>query len=291
MKPALRTFCVLPALLSPALLLVGLALVACRPSALPASDAVARVGTEDIHYRQFEDYMTTNVGPGGRSLAPKTLTRIFDQFLDEEILVRHAIDSGLVPGGTPNRVAVEAILGRVQPAEIRPEEIEAYYEKHRERFERPEQIRLRQILVEDRATAVQALAALEAGEDFGDVARRLSTDPNAPRGGDQGELARADLPPVFVDVVFGLKAGETSPIVEAEYGYHVFQVVERKSGATVPLADAEAEIRQLLHQRRADRVMRQVLAEARSRYNVQVYERNLPFDYRGVYRVPNSSPG
>jgi len=256
---------------------------------LPPSDAAAQIDHEEIPYRQFEAYLENNVGAEKASLAPQTLAKLFEQFLDEEILVRSAIERGSVPLGTERREAVRRVLAEASMVEISSEEIAEVYEADPERFERPERVRLRQILVAERAQAEKALEALRAGEDFGDVARGLSIGPNAHRGGEQGELAEADLPPAFVGAVFGLEAGEISSIVAAEYGFHLFQVVERLSGSQESLAEAEREIRAALQQQRADLAMEQLLTEARSRYNVLVYGRNLPFDYRGVYRVAKSS--
>jgi peptidyl-prolyl cis-trans isomerase C len=145
-------------------------------------------------------------------------------------------------------------------------------------------VRLRQILTEDRATAERALKEIAAGADFQEVARRLSRDPAATAGGYQGELTREDLPPSFAEVIFGLKPGEVSRLVPAEYGFHIFQVTDREPAQVIPLEAARPEILGKLRQQRADRLLQSLVQEARTRYNVAVYERNLPFDYEGSYR-------
>ena len=63
---------------------------------------------------------------------------------------------------------------------------------------------------------------------------------------DQGEFTRDDLPEEFRDRVFGLQAGEVSEILEADYGFHIFQVVERLEAAVVPLELASESIRRRL---------------------------------------------
>ncbi|MDP9120656.1 MAG: peptidylprolyl isomerase, partial [Acidobacteriota bacterium] len=148
----------------------------------------------------------------------------------------------------------------------------------------PERVRLRQILTESRSDALRARREIEAGADFAAVARRLAHGPKAESGGYQGELARSDLPPAFVDVIFGLRPGEVSQVVPAEYGFHVFQVTERLRQEVVPLAEARGEILEKLRREQADRLLRALVAEGRARYNVTVYERNLPFKYEGSYK-------
>jgi hypothetical protein len=50
-----------------------------------------------------------------------------------------------------------------------------------------------------------------------------------------------------------------------------------------PLEAAGAEIAARLRRERADRARASLVQQARSRYNAQVYERNLPFEYEGFY--------
>ena len=103
-------------------------------------------------------------------------------------------------------------------------------------------------------------------------------------GGEQGELTRDDLPPGVADVVFALPPGAVSEIVAADYGFHLFQVIEKLPAAQVPLAEAEPEVRARLRRERADRHLGAVVAEARNHYDVEVYARNLPFAYQGLHR-------
>jgi parvulin-like peptidyl-prolyl isomerase len=264
-------------------------LLACGPRALPPSDAAAQVDGEGVPYQLFETYLENNVGSDAGSLSAVTQAKLFEQFLDEELLARYAVEEGMVDSELSHREAMEQILSRVSTVTLSDAEVQAYYQAHRDEFERPERVRVRQILVLEREQAEEALSALKQGEDFAEVARRLSVDPNARRGGEQGELSREDLPPRFAEPVFSLEEGEISPVVAAEYGYHIFQVVQRRGGALIGLEEAAAEIRDRLRQERADQALSDMLAAARGRYDVWVYGRNLPFEYRGAYRVVESS--
>jgi parvulin-like peptidyl-prolyl isomerase len=72
--------------------------------------------------------------------------------------------------------------------------------------------------------------------------------------------------------------------VPADYGFHIFQVAGREPAQVVPLEQARGEILGRLRQERADRLLRSLVEDARSRYNVSIYERNLPFGYEGSYK-------
>jgi hypothetical protein len=296
-----------------ALALGLLQLAACRASEPPAPDVVARIDGEALRYSRFETYLEQAVGDPDTVLASDVLTALFDQFLDEELLVRLARAEGFAPRPDPPRPAqtparteagpaapplppappaavrsaIEALLAARTPAPTAGE-IAAYYAAHRGQFSRPERVLLRQILVEDRATAEEAVRQLAAGADFQQVARSLSRDAGGGFGGLQGELARRDLPPDFAEVIFGLREGEVSRLVPADYGFHLFQVVRRLPAAVAPLAEVRDEVRDRLRRQQADRRLAALVAEARTRYHVEVYPRNVPFNYEGSYAATHT---
>ena len=101
--------------------------------------------------------------------------------------------------------------------------------------------------------------------------------------GDEGELSPGDLPPALADTIFALEPGEVSAVVAADYGFHIFQVVERLPPEQMELAEAEDRIRQMLSRELVDDGLEELVVEARERYNVQVFRRNIPFNYAGAY--------
>ncbi len=249
----------------------------------PAPDVVAALGGADVRYAEFQSYLSHTLGDSDTVMASDVLSQLFDQFLDERLLLRLAVDGGLArPGGAP-REAIDALLKDALGAPPGEAELHAWYDDHRQEMARPERVQLRQILTEDRRTAEQARLAVQRGEDFAAVARRLSHDAGAAAGGYQGELARADLPPAFVDVIFSLRPGEVSRVIPAPYGFHLFQVVARLPAEVMPFDEARGEIASRLRRERADRGLAALVRQARARYNAKVYERNLPFDYEGSY--------
>ncbi len=259
-----------------------------RPSPPPpAPDAAARIGGEDIRYGDFEAYLKRAVNDTDGVLGSDVLSQLFDQFLEERLLARLAVDGKVVreaQGTAGQRAAIEALLASRQPGGAATgEEVSHYYAAHRQDFARPERVKLRQILTQDRATAERALKEIGGGTDFAEVSRRLSHDPAAAAGGYQGELTREDLPPSFAEVIFSLKPGEVSRLVPADYGFHIFQVTEREPAQVISLDAARPEILAKLRQERADRLLQSLVQEARARYNVAVNGRNLPFDYEGYY--------
>jgi peptidyl-prolyl cis-trans isomerase C len=82
---------------------------------------------------------------------------------------------------------------------VSDQEITEYYETHRDQFDRPAQVRARQIVVSDEALGKEVLGLLRQGKPFGEVAAQYSLSPDAQQGGDLGFFGRGEMPPEFDD--------------------------------------------------------------------------------------------
>ena len=138
---------------------------------------------------------------------------------------------------------------------ITPAEVVDYYNKHINEFAKPEQIRLRNILirpkenvhVEKTADLInEILKRLKAGEDFAELAKIYSEGPGAKEGGDMGYVGKGDLMPEIEKAVFNMKAGETSGVIRTKIGYHFFKVEDRKMPESVSVADARRSIEEAI---------------------------------------------
>jgi len=68
--------------------------------------------------------------------------------------------------------------------------------------------------------------ATVAGADFAALAKKYSEDGSAERGGELGSVGRGMFAPAFETAAFALKPGETSKVVETDFGFHIIQRVE-----------------------------------------------------------------
>ena len=264
------------------LLCLALLLGACGGDNLAAPDIVAQIDDQQVHYSEFEMYLEENSVESGLALASDVLSELFDQFLDEELLRRVAVERDLIGETDSRRTAVRAVVGQLEAGTIPADLITAYYRDHGREFELEERVRLRQVLVEDRATADEVHRRMVAGVSFEEVLGDAESSSTAVWG-DEGELSPGDLPPALADTIFALQPGEVSDVVAADYGFHIFQVVERLPPEHMELAEAEEWIRRMLRRELVDDGLAELVAEARKRYNVQVFRRNIPFNYAGAY--------
>lgn len=120
------------------------------------------------------------------------------------------------------------------------DEIAAHYKEHINRYRKSKEVRARHILAKFDAKAsdaekAKAKAKVEAalkrvneGEDFAEVAKDVSEDSSASKGGDLGFFGTGKMVKPFEDAAFALEAGKMSDIVESKFGYHVIKVEEVK---------------------------------------------------------------
>lgn len=261
---------------SPALILL-LALSACRGAVELGPGVAARIDGRDVAYSRFEAYVESAIGDEASAVDSSVLSALFEQFLEQELLHRLALERRLIAADDSAEQAARRLLEDSPPPPPKESEIAGYYQSRQSEFERGERVLLRQVLIQDRETARSVRDQLVAGVPFENVASRYSEDDSVIFVAERGELARSQLPVAFVEPIFALEEGETSDVLEAEYGFHIFQVVAKRAAGVLPLREVEGTIRRRLERQAADRRLEELVAEARARYNLVVAERNLPF--------------
>jgi peptidyl-prolyl cis-trans isomerase SurA len=154
------------------------------------------------------------------------------------------------------------------------EDIQKYYEEHKQEFIRPEQVALRSIEVNTagkdateiadlRKKADTARKRVQDGEDFGEIAKRYSDGSTAKQGGYLGEYKRGELSKELEDNVFKLKRNELTDVMETKQGYLIIQVLEHYEEGQQPLAKVENEINEKLYSQRMEPALREYLKTLR----------------------------
>ena len=147
--------------------------------------------------------------------------------------------------------------------EISDEQAQAYYEDNKARYIKPEQREASHILLESGngseedqiATLNETKARIDAGEDFGDLAKEFSEDiGSADNGGSLGAITPGAMDPAFEDAVFALESvGDVSDPVVTDFGVHLIKLDSITPESGEPFDEVKDEIVATMQQDEADR--------------------------------------
>ena len=120
-----------------------------------------------------------------------------------------------------------------------------------------------------RLKITQLKVRLDQGEVFDELARLYSEDASAASGGDLGWLSPGDTVPAFEQTMNKLLPGQISEPVQSQFGWHVIQVLERRS-QDISLDRRRQTARQAIRTRKADVVIQEWLRQLRDQAYVEL---------------------
>jgi len=164
---------------------------------------------------------------------------------------------------------------RIDEATLREEFARTYGEKAL--------VRHIQIPVHDAARLHEVQNRLARGEDFAELARRYSVNPQtAARGGELEPFAfNADLDPALREAAFSLKPGETSrAAVRTGDFYHFLKLERRIPPEDVRFDDVRETVERSLRERAAGKQMEALALELFDKAKIKVIDRALDERYR-----------
>jgi foldase protein PrsA len=273
-EPVLTPTALAPSAVEPGGVEVALGLVT-----IPDQEAIALVNGEEISTVAYEaeleralysvsaQYAVDWNDPQNRSLLPSFQQQVLDQIIDRTLLSQLASQEGI----TVSSEEVEAEIALIQ-AQIQQDPSVADWDSFlvannlTEQAVRSmiadqilvqtlvenhagssvvEQVRASHILVETEETGQEVLDKLATGEEFGALATEYSTDPGSKdQGGDLGWFPPGMMVPEFEQAAFSLEPGETSGLVQTDYGYHLIQVHEKEEREMDPALFEQVQQRQ-----------------------------------------------
>jgi peptidyl-prolyl cis-trans isomerase C len=168
-------------------------------------------------------------------------------------------------------VVLELIASR--SPDINEVEVGIYYHLHAEQFNRPELREACHIFIsinpdypentrENAFSRMQeiSLKLQKKPYKFAELALKHSECPTSLQGGVLGLVPRGKLYPELDAVLFKIKAGEVSEIVESEIGFHLVMCKQIQKAETLSLQKATPKIRQIMRDRSRQTCQRAWLA-------------------------------
>ncbi|MGA7907025.1 MAG: peptidylprolyl isomerase, partial [Candidatus Sulfotelmatobacter sp.] len=176
-------------------------------------------------------------------------------------------------------IDIGKILAGVQ---VSHDELQAYYDQHRDQYRMSEQVKVSHIWikmplpgpdgkVDDKAvTEAQnrsddLLKQLKSGAKFEDLAKKYSEDPGSANvGGSLGWIGKGQTSPEFEKVAFSLPKGQISGVVKTSDGFHIIRVDEKQEAHMKTLDEVKSQIEPILKQQKAQQIAQGEAEELRS---------------------------
>jgi peptidyl-prolyl cis-trans isomerase C len=286
-------------ILSLALMLAALA--ACQPKtatdAAPADTTppVATVNGSPITRGFYEFYIKGITGKTSADLTPQMRATALDNLIRGRVVgdeaVKEGIDKTIDNAYTMQLARMQVLEQAVQEKYLkdRPpteQELRAEYETQVGQMPKLE-YHTRNILVATEPFAEKAIARLEKGEKFEDVAKSLSMDPSKNNGGDVPFTTPERMPPPYAAAVIALKPGEyTRKPVQTQFGWHVIQLIETRDLNPPPYEQVKQRLEQVVQQKKFRKYMDELMTQAK----VEKLDQAATAPAAGVPAAPGAAP-
>ncbi len=244
---------------------------------------VARIDGKALLKKEFEmllpeDYQNT--------LTAEEKKAYLDKWITTELLYREALRRGL--GITPEiKIKLEQykkdlVADRLvqdilhKQALVSEAEVRAYYNEHEKEY--TQEYRVSHILLNTLEDA-QRVKKLTEKAGFYWLAKKYSVDKHTRRGGDLGFLSKGNMIPEFEKVVFNMKVGEVSDIIETDFGYHIIKLTDvRPARHKLKYDDVKDQITNMLLMRKRTAVYDSLITSLREGTDIEVIDGELKLD-------------
>ncbi|RDC73744.1 peptidylprolyl isomerase [Rhodovulum sp. 12E13] len=221
----------------------------------------------------------TEITIGHMIVARQTLPRQYQQLPDEvlfpglldQLIQQNALAQSLEDPTKATQLTIEnqrtgllagEALGMAGQDAVTEEAIETAYEDRYAEAEPSTEYNASHILVETEEEAQSLIGQIDEGADFAELAREHSTGPSGPDGGALGWFGAGMMVPEFEEAVMALEAGEVSPPVQTQFGWHVVKLNETRMADAPPLEEVRAEIAEELRQQAVEARIAEVVEQA-----------------------------
>lgn len=281
------------------------------------SPVIATLNAQDIHRDEFEQFLASKMGDiNAGDVSDSIRSQMLDEYLKRRLVLDEAARTGLTVTGAEieqsaqdnpqmkpslataavreemaRDLLVEKYYRQIALRDVRvsPEEIQQYIEKNQARLTDRPGFLVREIRVQSREEADRLHREVTEGRrDFASVAQLHSDAPHAEQNG----LARYDegqLPAVLEKAVQQLQPGDVSPVIESNYGFHMFKL-EQRIQAHAPeerrsqLDERRAQLTEELIARRNQQAVDKEIERLTSEAKIRISDSALGFPYTGQLR-------
>ncbi len=250
-----------------------------------ASDILATVDGRNITSQDAEAFVRATAPKATFDQLPPKQQKMIAERLVERILFIKAAQKEGVEKETEFKDNLEKLKEellvslwmkkQMDNAIVSDSEAKDFYTKNPDKFQVPESVSARHILIPDEKTAKEIIVELKElkgdalKEKFIELAKAKSTGPTGAKGGDLGSFSKGQMVPEFDTAVFALKKGEiTVAPVKTQFGFHVIYLEDTKEASTVAFDEVKEKIVQALKQQQFQQKLSEVAKELKSKAKI-----------------------
>ena len=230
---------------------------------------------------QYQDAVARGIKPDSAQVKEQ-VQRVRDSFPSKAEfkawLERASLTEAQMRGRIERRLTVLTARQKIitGPSRMSDQALKDYYDKNQTKFRQPETIRLWIASSKSESKAKDMMERVRKGEDFGDVAARMSEDGFRVKGGDIGYVHRGRIYPAVEEAAFKLKKGDTAGPLFAEGAWFIVKAGERRPERLVPFDEAKEKLRTELEKKNAADLEEQWLSSLRAKAKIEVLMASSP---------------
>ncbi len=305
--------------------------------ALFGDPVVVKAKSFDIKRSEVDDLMAgmkARAAAQGETVPPEFEVAIVNQLVTIQLLLQKATDADRAAGkavsdaqfdkvlktfATPEAFARQLKAANTTEAELRAkatqeatamaalkrelginiteDQAKDYYAANPAKFEEPEKVHVRQILLltidpstrpptplstnavaAKRKLADDIVRRANAGEDFAKLATDYSEDPGSKNsGGEIPEFYRGgqNISPEFEAAAFALSTNQISEVVVVPYGFHIIKSLGKTASRKVPYSECAGDIKDALAGMKLKEAAPDYVKKLRAEYDVQIVDERL----------------
>lgn len=250
---------------------------------------LVRINDVSISLEEFQQMLEKQPLEGKMRLVNEKGTRDFleNYVIPREVLYQEAKQKGFDKkkeilakiDDAKRAILIDALLeeGLRGKGEVSEEEIQRYYKENQTLFTEPQEIKIRQIVVNTEPALKEVVTRLSKGESFEKIACTYNIGKFKEDGGNLGYVRRGQLAPTFAqfeEAAFSLRRrGEVSEVVSSPYGYHIIRLEDMRGSTLRPLNQVKERIRFFLQPKKKQEAYLEYVREARSKNKVLINEK------------------
>jgi peptidyl-prolyl cis-trans isomerase C len=209
----------------------------------------------------------------GRPVTPEVEGQIKDELITREVFMQEAQKRGLETSGdfkVQMEMARQTILIRELFVDfqknnpVTDEEIKAEYDKF-VAANSGKEYKASHILIEKEADAKAAIAAINKGAKFEEIAKKQSKDPGSgANGGAMDWASPSSYVSEFTEAMIKLEKGKMSQTpVKSQFGYHIIRLDDVRQAELPKLEDVKPQVAQQLQQQKLAKYQEELRSKAK----------------------------